>query len=166
MENGLPPSTYQIKVALRGISPLIWRRFLISSQETLAELHRVIQVAIGWMDLHLHHFQIHGREYGLYKPGGLWFDEEAGQVSLASLDLREGEKFLYTYDFRDGWEHDVRLEEILPAGSGQQAYPDLHGRQRQRSYRRLRRALRIPKAHREMQTSLSGRVSAALPPTG
>lgn len=123
MEDRSLPPLYQVKVALRGISPLIWRRFLISSQETLAELHRVIQVAFGWMDLHLHRFEIHGREYGLYRPGGLGFDESARRVPLASLDLREGEKFLYTYDFIDHWAHEVRLEELLPAGSGQQAYP-------------------------------------------
>ena len=62
---------------------MIWRRFLISSQETLGELHRVIQVGFDWMDIHLHQFQIHGRTYGLFRPGGLWFDEEADRVSLA-----------------------------------------------------------------------------------
>ena len=118
MENSSPQHTYQIKVFLRGISPMIWRRLLMSGQETLGELHRVIQVAFDWTDVHLHRFDIHGRSYGLSRPGGLWF-EDADQVSLVGLELREGQKFLYTYDFRDGWEHDVRIEAISPAGEKQ-----------------------------------------------
>jgi hypothetical protein len=39
---------------------------------------------------------------------------EADQVSLADLKLRDGERFLYTYDFTNGWEHDVCIEEVLP----------------------------------------------------
>jgi hypothetical protein len=90
---------------------MVWRRFLISDQATLGELHRAIQIAFGWTDVHLHRFDIHGLTYGLSRAGGLPFNAEADQVSLASLQLREGETFLYTYDFTDGWEHDIRLEQ-------------------------------------------------------
>jgi len=61
--------------------------------------------------VHLHRFDIHGLTYGLSRPGGLPFNAEADQVSLASLQLCEGETFRYTYDFTDGWEHDIRLEQ-------------------------------------------------------
>lgn len=93
---------------------MVWRRFLISDQETLSELHRAIQVAFGWTDVHLHRFDIHGLTYGLSRPGGLSFNSEADQVSLASLQLRKGDTFRYTYDFTDGWEHDIRFEQRLP----------------------------------------------------
>ena len=55
---------YQLKVRLLRVSPMVWRRFLIGRQETLGELHRVIQVAFGWTDTHLNRFDIHGRSYG------------------------------------------------------------------------------------------------------
>jgi len=41
------PHVYQIKARLLRISPMVWRRFLISDQETLGGLHRAIQVAFG-----------------------------------------------------------------------------------------------------------------------
>jgi hypothetical protein len=40
-------SIYQIKVTLRDSKPPIWRRLLISSETTLAQLHDIIQVAMG-----------------------------------------------------------------------------------------------------------------------
>ena len=34
-----PLSIYQLRIVLRGISPLIWRRVLVHSETTLAHLH-------------------------------------------------------------------------------------------------------------------------------
>ena len=34
-----PLSIYQLRIVLRGISPLIWRRVLVRSDTTLAHLH-------------------------------------------------------------------------------------------------------------------------------
>lgn len=120
------PHVYQIKVRLLRISPMVWRRFLIPEQETLGELHRAVQVAFGWTDAGLHRFDIHGLTYGLSRPGGLPFNAEADHVSLASLQLYEGETFLYTYDFTDGWEHDIRLEQRRPHDE-EQRYPTCIG---------------------------------------
>jgi len=39
---------FQVKVWLIGISPMVWRRVLVSAAFTLCELHGVIQVAMGW----------------------------------------------------------------------------------------------------------------------
>ncbi len=47
---------YQIKVSLNGIKPPIWRRLLISNATDLDELHKIIQIAMGWTDTHLHQF--------------------------------------------------------------------------------------------------------------
>jgi hypothetical protein len=54
---------YQLRAVLRGISPLIWRRLLVRSDSTVARLHEVLQIAFGWDDEHLNHFEIRGREY-------------------------------------------------------------------------------------------------------
>jgi hypothetical protein len=51
---------YQFKVVLRGISPMIWRRLLLRSDHSIADLHYTIQIAMGWSDSHLHRFHIHG----------------------------------------------------------------------------------------------------------
>lgn len=54
---------YRLKVSLRGISPIIWRRLLVPNDLTLYELHRVVQIAVDWEDYHLHSFRLHGRRY-------------------------------------------------------------------------------------------------------
>lgn len=44
---------FQLRVVLRGISPLIWRRLLVRSDSTVAQLHEALQVAFGWGEDHL-----------------------------------------------------------------------------------------------------------------
>src|SRR5664279_5527120 len=70
------PSVYQLRVVVRGVSPLIWRRLLIPADTTIADLHAVLQVAIGWTGTHLHRFVVQGREYGIGYVGGPSFDAD------------------------------------------------------------------------------------------
>lgn len=94
------PMVVQLRVVLAGISPLIWRRLLVSDQMSVAELHTVLQVAFGWSDEHLHRFTIHGVGYGLARPGSGGFARDARRVRLAAFGLRVGERFVY-----DGTQH-------------------------------------------------------------
>ena len=109
-----PVSVYQFKVVLRGVSPMIWRRVLLRSDQTIADLHYAIQIAMGWSDSHLHRFHVHGKDYGVAHEGGIWFDDNPERVHLADVGFRLRERFLYEYDFYDFWQHDIRLEKILP----------------------------------------------------
>ena len=56
------PVVYQLRLVLRGVSPLIWRRLLVRSDSTMADLHASLQLVLGWSDEHLNRFVIHGRE--------------------------------------------------------------------------------------------------------
>ena len=113
---------YQLRAVLRGISPLIWRRLLVRSDSTVAQLHEVLQVAFGWGDEHLNRFEIRGREYAVYRHGGGMIGTDATGVRLDGLKLRRLERFTYEYDFGDSWIHDLRLEATLPADP-RKAYP-------------------------------------------
>ena len=64
---------YQFRVYLRGISPAIWRRLLLSSEQTIADLHYTLQIAMGWEDIHLNRFVIRGKEYGVAHIGTAGF---------------------------------------------------------------------------------------------
>jgi hypothetical protein len=107
-------SVYQFKVVLRGISPMMWRRLLLRSDHTVADLHYAIQIAMGWSDSHLHQFHIHGKDFGVEHEGGVGFSDDPAKVHLADFGFRLRERFLYEYDFYDDWQHDVRLEKLLP----------------------------------------------------
>ena len=113
---------FQLRVVLRGISPLIWRRLLVRSDSTVGQLHEALQVAFGWGDDHLNRFEIRGREYSVYRDGGGMIGIDARGVRLDSLNLRQLERFSYEYDFGDGWIHDLRLEATL-AIKPQKTYP-------------------------------------------
>jgi hypothetical protein len=94
---------------------MIWRRLLVTSDTTIAQLHAILQTAMGWEDLHLHRFRIYGKQYGIYREGGILFDDNPFQVKLSDFKLRPGERFEYEYDMGDFWQHDIRLEQVLPA---------------------------------------------------
>lgn len=105
---------YQLKVWILEISPMVWRRILVRSDSTIADLHYTIQIAIGWSDLHLNRFHIHGQEYGVYHDGGTSFSDNPELVLLSTFGFRTRERFLYEYDFGDAWQHEIRVEKCLP----------------------------------------------------
>ena len=138
--SSLPPNVYQLKIVLRGVSPLIWRRLLVRNDSTIADLHAMMQLALGWSDEHLHRFVVHGKDYGSSQIGGSGFRDDLYRVRLAAFGLRPREQFLYEYDFTDGWQHDVRVEQVVPLEPGRR-YPGVPGRPAGRPAGRLRWAL-------------------------
>jgi hypothetical protein len=115
---------FVLRISLRDISPQVWRSVQVPGFITLGDLHRIIQIVMGWSDSHLHSFEIAGVRYGM---GGEDFDfeieeEDENNYSLEDLELREKQRFLYTYDFGDTWEHQILVSKILslpedPAGA-------------------------------------------------
>lgn len=114
MSESTPPVTYQLKIVLVGISPMIWRRIKVSSDSTIADLHYIIQIVMGWKEEHLHQFLIHGVHYGINYPGTGGFMGNAHEIRLSKFGFREREKFSYEYDFFSNWKHQIRVEAILP----------------------------------------------------
>ena len=49
-------TAYQLRVTLKDTKPPIWRRLTVPADLPLGDLHKVIQIAMGWMDGHLHQF--------------------------------------------------------------------------------------------------------------
>ncbi len=67
-KSAVPPEIYQLKVTLLGTSPPIWRRLLVPADVTLAQLHDMLQAAMGWEDGHMHEFSIGQRHFGRPDP--------------------------------------------------------------------------------------------------
>lgn len=114
---------YQIKMTLKYSKPPIWRRLLVSSETTLAQLHNIIQIAMGWYDSHLHMFRIYDQNYSnpYYEGGLVELDAlDSRRAKLSQLITAKGEKFAYEYDFGDSWDHDILVEKILPPDPEQQ----------------------------------------------
>lgn len=110
-------SIYRIKITLRHIEPPVWRRFLVKADTKLGELHDTLQAVMGWEFEHLHGFRIGHDNYGEPDPGFPSDMKNERNVCLYKI-ASEGSAFIYDYDFGDGWEHDLKIEKVLPAEPG------------------------------------------------
>jgi hypothetical protein len=109
---------YQLKVALSGSRPPIWRRLQVPGDVTLGRLHAILQVVMGWKDRHLHLFAAGRTVYRPPLPDLGFPSRDERKVPLHEVLSREKERIRYEYDFRDGWEHTLVVEKILPSGAG------------------------------------------------
>jgi hypothetical protein len=121
MENDPQPEAYLLHAWIRDIHPMLWRRFLVRSDCTLADLHFTLQIGFAWTDFHLHRFRIRKKDYAVPRRHGLAC-HNARQIKLADLQFRRNERFLYEYDFGDGWQLQVHLERRL-AVEAKRPYP-------------------------------------------
>lgn len=103
---------YQLKVTLRGSRPPIWRRILVLGDITLYQLHRIIQVVMAWTESHLHQFRRGNIDYGASDPEFGVKRQNERRVRPYEVLQKPKDRMGYEYDFGDGWEHDVLLEEI------------------------------------------------------
>jgi Plasmid pRiA4b ORF-3-like protein len=71
---------YRFHIALRGVSPKIWRRIDLTAGSSLADLQRVIQISLEWSDEFQHRFCI--RNHCL--AGSRTFLAESSGFSAAS----------------------------------------------------------------------------------
>ena len=123
---------YQLKVTLLETSPPVWRRFLVSSDVSLHRLHLMLQDMMGFRNYHLYRFEIDSTQYSEPHPDNDLHQfpfEDSERVRLGSLVVDRGSRFLYEYDFGDGWLHEVMLEDILEHQPGKR-YPTCVGGQR------------------------------------
>lgn len=118
----IPLEIYQFRLYLKHISPLIWRRFVVKSDTSIADFHHLIQLSLGWSSTHLHQFIIQGKYYGISYIGGRGFRDNPEKVLLKGFQFRPKEKFKYEYNFNDGWEYEIRFEGIVPFNS-KKPYP-------------------------------------------
>lgn len=110
----------QLKVTLLHVKPAVWRRLIIPEDYTFWQLHVAIQDAMGWQDQHLHEFCAKNPWTGQPVEIGLP-DEDSSKRMLDCTEVPVAlflnllcRKLTYAYDFGDGWEHSVELEQVLP----------------------------------------------------
>ena len=112
-----PSANYRLKITLLDIKPPIWRRIEVPSSIKLCCLDSAIQVAMGWTDSHLHQFQKADKNWGVPE-----FDEfnefnliDESKTILSGGLKSERDSMTYQYDFGDDWQHEIILEQIMPA---------------------------------------------------
>ena len=116
--NGDAP-IYQLKIVLLDSGPPIWRRLQVPGDATLAWLHAVLQVAIGWTNSHLHQFRVGGHCYSDTRHNFAEYEGgpeilAASKFTLRQVAAREQDVLRYEYDFGDSWAHEITVEKVLP----------------------------------------------------
>ena len=110
---------YEIRVALAGTKPPVWRLLQVPGSAKLGWLHAVLQVAVGWTNSHLHEFRVNGT---LYSDTSCHFAEFEGDpmihdewtATLQRVASQPADVLVYEYDLGDSWNHKVTVERILP----------------------------------------------------
>lgn len=107
------PKVYEFTVSLMETTPVVWRKFLAHEIIELEDLHMLIQITMGWNDAHLFGFEIDGKFYS-DSESAIEMDNTIDVFGLELRDvLNDTKKFKYTYDFGDGWRHQVEITNVL-----------------------------------------------------
>lgn len=117
-----PPPTdvrgFRVRLDVLGAKPPVWRRLDLPGDLTLPQVHHIIQAAMGWTDSHLHRFRTGSDSRSPYFV--TTFDIDEGEEGVLEDDARldqllasNGDALWYEYDFGDGWEHVLKVEEVL-----------------------------------------------------
>jgi hypothetical protein len=119
------PTLVEMKITLEGVKPAVMRKLIIPTKLGLDELHDIIQLAMGWMNCHMHAFRIPGTRESFGDSSMFDSDddmEDEGDVSVQELLAKGVKKLKYTYDFGDDWEHSIVFGKTVNAAPGMK-YP-------------------------------------------
>jgi hypothetical protein len=107
---------YICKIELNEIAPKIWREFRFHPDVTFHQLHKIIQMVMGWENYHLYEFHVNGQVIGLPDPTFAEMEDRevlnARRETVQKHILEENTVFTYVYDFGDDWQHTVTLVKI------------------------------------------------------
>lgn len=109
---------FQIKVTLKHSKPPIWRRIQVRGSTTLAKLHTILQVVMGWTDSHLHQFIVGNTYYGVPDPEWELEIKSERSKKVGQIVANPKDRFVYEYDFGDSWEHELLVEQVLSPTPG------------------------------------------------
>jgi hypothetical protein len=117
--------TYTFKASLVGWSG-VSRTVVVRGDQTLVELHRILQTAFEWGDDHLYSFWLSGRFWGrdgseYSSPDWLEQGQLSARTRLERLGLVAGQKVAYIFDFGDEWRVRLTLTKVEPAD--ERTYP-------------------------------------------
>ncbi len=113
------PQPVALRIELRDVAPLVWRRVLVSNQWTLAALHNWLQWIMGWMDTHAHEYKagdgIVAPDWWIHEIGddlgeGKCRDERRVSIARVVAELGVRGEFEYRYDMGDGWRLRIVIE--------------------------------------------------------
>jgi hypothetical protein len=99
------PKSMLFRLSVRDVVPEIWRKLVVSSELTLAGLHSVLQVLMGWEDRHLYAFVINAKRYASPNDSDENLEnQDKIRTKLSRIFKADAKIITYEYDFGDKWQ--------------------------------------------------------------
>jgi hypothetical protein len=108
---------FELSVELEDVDDIV-RTVQVAADASFFQLHRIIQLAMGWADRPSVGWEFTDPSGGLkitVNDGATDSDAvlDAASVKLCQVCKREGDVLEYEYDFQDCWVHAIRVSKIL-----------------------------------------------------
>jgi hypothetical protein len=107
-----------LHLKIAGCRPPVWRRLLVRESMWLSRLHDSIQLVFEWFDYQTHTFAFGDLRFGNPLKQGELIVEDDRDVTLAEMDLEHHPRFVYTYNFDEGWRVEITVEKSPPPRKG------------------------------------------------
>lgn len=120
---------FVLRLTVTGCEPKVWRRLIVRESMWLSRLHDSIQVLFDWFDYQTHVFSLDDLRLGNPVKREDLSIEDDRDITLADLDLEHRQFLTYEYQFGDGWQVDVRVEQTTSVEKGAK-YPLCTGGER------------------------------------
>ncbi|MCQ2288469.1 MAG: plasmid pRiA4b ORF-3 family protein [Muribaculaceae bacterium] len=121
-----PSRRLTVRVELKGIKPPIWRKLVIPSNLMLESFAHIILISMGWEMEHLHQFVKDRTFYSVPIGDEAEFDlfsltekKDSRNCTIGDLIIKKGDKCTFEYDFGDGWEHLITVQESRDYDEGE-----------------------------------------------
>ena len=111
-------STYQVRISLHDVEPEVWRRLLLPSEMTMEQAIWAMLAGMGWEIYHLYDLRLGEVVYGIPDDDGDPSIADDREVLLGNA-LSVGDELVLSYDYGDGWEHAVVVEDIVDGAKTQ-----------------------------------------------
>ena len=110
-----PRYIYQLHVQVQDASPAVWRRLHVADSTTMAQLHRIVQAAMGWHHARQYVFELANQRYGQPNPD-LAEDPtmDARRYTLGQLLQTTPVPIRYTCVQGREWQHRIKVEAVVP----------------------------------------------------
>jgi len=108
-----PVTRWLLKIELEDAHIKIEREFIVPSNIKLSQLHKVIQIVMGWDEEHMHSFVINNTYYDVPDPMAAMFSmrmhRNERRYTLEEALPEKTRVFRYWYDFGDDWMHKITV---------------------------------------------------------
>ncbi|AEW05731.1 plasmid pRiA4b ORF-3 family protein [Sulfobacillus acidophilus DSM 10332] len=120
-------SGLSLRVELLDVPDVVYRDLWIPKRLTWHQLHTVLQLALGWENLHRYEFRRGTERIGLPRSSDPHPVTDARTVRLSAYPWLADSQLTYLYDFHDGWRHRITVLNCAVGNRRQPILLDGHG---------------------------------------